>query len=36
MNENQLVFWVLFLSFMFNGEPDVWDALHLYVLRMLQ
>ena len=36
MTENQFVFWIVFLSFMFSGEPDIWDALHLYVLRTLQ
>jgi hypothetical protein len=36
MTENQFVFWIVFLSFMFYGEPDIWDALHLYVLRTLQ
>jgi hypothetical protein len=36
MSNNELRFWIwLFVVlFVFNGEPDVWDKLHDYVMHM--
>jgi len=36
MSNNELRFWILLLVlvFLFQGEPDVWDKLHDYVMHM--
>lgn len=27
---------VVILAFLFSGDPDVWDVLHDYVMRVLR
>jgi len=36
MNEHNFLWWITFMVFMVGGEPDLWDVLHAYLLRVLQ